>query len=141
MVVVDANVLIYATNSDAAHHEPARRWLETALAGAEGVGLPWLVLLAYLRITTDDRIVPQPLAVDEALEQVRRWLDAPAAVALEPTGRHLAVLSGLLAASRTGGNLVNDAHLAALAIEHGATLVSFDRDFGRFEGLRHHVPS
>jgi uncharacterized protein len=141
MVVVDANVLLYAVNEDSPHHEAARSWLDEALTGTQGVGLPWMVLLAFLRVVTNERILPDPLSVDDALEQVRRWVDAPASVTIEATARHLAVLAGLLGAVATGGNLVNDAHLAALAVEHGATLVSYDRDFGRFDGLRVHTPS
>lgn len=140
MVVVDANVLLYAVNADAAHHQVARSWLDTALAGAEGVGLPWIVLLAYLRIATHPRLLPNPQPVEAATSQIERWLGAPAAIAVEPTARHVTILGGLLRETGAAGNLVNDAHLAALAIEHDATVVSFDRDFARFAGVRHSLP-
>lgn len=141
MFVVDANVLLSAVNADSAHHLPARRWLDEALDGASAVGLSWLVLLAFVRISTNARILPTPLSLDEALDQVDGWLAGPAAVVLHPTPRHASVLGGLLRSVATGGNLVNDAHLAALAMEHHGTIVSFDRDFGRFGGLKVHVPA
>lgn len=140
MVIVDANVLVYATNTDARQHDEARPWLDRALGGAETVGLAWVVLLAYVRLTTNPAIFSNPMTADDAAEQVESWLDAPAALAVEPTARHIHVLRGLIAESGTGGNLTTDAHLAALAIEHRADLVSYDRDFGRFAGLRHRLP-
>lgn len=140
MVIVDANVLIYATNADARQHGEAQSWLDRALAGRDAVGLAWAVLLAYLRLTTNPAIFPQPMTADEAAEQVEAWLDAPAATAVEPTARHIHVLRGLIAEAGTGGNLTTDAHLAALAIEHRADLVSYDRGFARFAGLRHRLP-
>lgn len=141
MVIVDANVLLYAVNEDAPHHEVARTWLDGALAGSGGVGFPWVVLLAFLRIATNPRILPAPMAMAEAVAQVGAWLAAPPAVVVEPTTRHLGVLGGLLDDLATGANLVNDAHLAALAIERDAHIVSFDRDFARFDGVRHQLPS
>ena len=141
MVIVDANVLLYASNTDSPHHELARSWLDPALTGGTGVGLPWVVLLAFLRISTHPRILPTPLSTAEAIDQVTSWLEAPAAVVVEPTSRHLSVLAGLVAQARTGGNLVNDAHLAALAVERDATIISFDRDFARFPGVKHRLPA
>lgn len=141
MFIVDANVLLYAVNEDTDHHDRARRWLDGALAGTSGVGLPWIVLLAFLRISTNPNILPTPLRMADAADQIEAWLAAPAAVIVEPSSRHLTVLAGLLAETSTGANLVNDAHLAALAVERDATVVSFDRDFGRFSGVRHHVPT
>ena len=141
MVIVDANVLLYARNADARHHTEAREWLDTALSGAVGVGLPWVSLLAFLRIATNPRATAVPLAIEDATEQVERWLAAPSAIAVAPTARHPAILAGLLRQVGAAGNLVTDAHLAALAIEHGATIVSYDRDFGRFAGLQHRLPS
>lgn len=140
MIVVDANVLVYASNQDAAHHAVSRRWLDEALSGQETVGFSWIVLLAYIRLTTNPRIFPAPLSTAEAFAQVERWLDTPSATILSPTPRHLGVLAGLLNDHTTAANLVNDAHLAALAVEHGATVASFDRDFGRFAGVRTAVP-
>ncbi|CAN5697798.1 type II toxin-antitoxin system VapC family toxin [soil metagenome] len=140
MKLVDANVLLYATNEAAAHHDRARRWLDDALSGWEPIGLSWLSLLAFLRLSTKIGLFPRPFTVDEALGQVIAWRSAPAATVVEPTSRHLDVLAGLIAEAGTGGNLVSDAHLAALAVEHAATVVSFDRDFGRFPGVRWEEP-
>ena len=140
MVIVDANVLLYAVDRASAHHERARSWMDTSLAGAEAVGLAWIALLAFIRIGTSPAILPQPMTGDEATGQVEAWLDAPAAVVAEPTARHGALLRGLLRETGTAGNLVTDAHLAALAIEHGADIVSYDRDFGRFPQVRHRLP-
>ena len=140
MQIVDANVLLYAANRDADDHGPARRWLDAALSSSEAIGFPWAVLLAFLRISTSPAASSVPLTVDEATETLEGWLGAPPALVVEPTPRHLAVLHGLLAAVGTGGNLVTDAHLAALAIEHRAQIVSFDHDFARFPGLSWHLP-
>lgn len=140
MVVVDANVLLYAVNDSAAHHQTSLSWLDGALGGGEGVGLAWTALLAFLRIATNGQIMPFPLTIAEANEQLERWLAAPASVVVHPTSRHAGVLAGLLREAGSAGNLVGDAHLAALAIEHDAEIVSFDRDFARFAGVRHRLP-
>lgn len=140
MVVVDANVLLYAVDARGAHHAEARRWLDRALGGPEAVGLAWVALLAFVRIGTNGAIMPTPMSVDDAMEQVEAWLAAPAAVVVSPTPRHASVLRGLLRASGTSGNLTTDAHLAALSLEHGATVVSYDRDLARFDGVRHRLP-
>ena len=135
MNLVDANVLLYAVNENATHHDAARRWLDAALAGATTVGWSWIVLLAFLRVSTRPGIFPRPLPLDVAIDVVRLWQSAPSSVIVEPTVQHLDVLSSLLSDVGTGGNLVNDAHLAALAIEHRATVVTFDRDFARFKSV------
>ena len=122
-------------------HAPARAWMETALGGTEAVGFPWVVLLAFIRIATLSAVFPQPLAPARAVEHVEEWLAGAPALVVEPGVRHLTVLRGLLTETGTAGNLVSDAHLAALALEHDATMVSFDRDFGRFPGLTLLVPS
>jgi toxin-antitoxin system PIN domain toxin len=140
VVVVDAGVLLYAVDSASVHHEQSRSWLDYSLGGAEAVGLAWLVLLAFIRVGTNMSILPTPMSVDEATGQVETWLGAPAAIVIEPTARHAAVLQGLLREAGTAGNLVTDAHLAALAIEHGAGIVSYDRDFARFPGVHHRLP-
>lgn len=140
MRLCDANVLLYAVNSDAPYHGPARSWLDAALNGLEAVAFPWAVLLAFLRLATNPAVFPHPLDPDRAIAQLREWLRQPAATVAEPGVRHLEILAGFLAESGAAGNLVSDAHLAALAIEHDAELVSFDRDFARFAGLRWSVP-
>jgi uncharacterized protein len=140
LVVVDANVLLYAVDTATAHHQQSRSWLDTSLAGAEAVGLAWVALLAFVRVGTNPAILPAPMTVDEAVGQVEAWLGAPAAIVVHPTARHAGVLRGLMSETGTAGNLTTDAHLAALAIEHGAEIVSYDRDFARFAGVRHRLP-
>jgi uncharacterized protein len=140
LVVVDANVLLCAVDTASTHHEQSRSWLDTSLEGAEAVGLAWIALLAFIRIGTNPAILPTPMTVDEATAQVEGWLGAPAAVVAQPTARHAGLLRGLLRESGTAGNLTTDAHLAALAIEHGAEIVSYDRDLARFAGVRHRLP-
>jgi toxin-antitoxin system PIN domain toxin len=131
----DLNVLLHAANAASDDHAKARAWLEAAFGAPAGVGLSWVVLLGFIRLATRRGVFPRPLAVEDALAAVRDWLAAPAARVLHPSERHEPILSRLLLAAGTGGNLTTDAHLAALAIEHGATLASFDRDFERFAGL------
>ena len=140
MKLVDANVLLYTANESDPHHEIARGWLDSALSGSEPVGFAWIVLLAYLRLSTKVGVFPLPISVEEAIVDLRTWISEPTAVRVDATPRHLDVLAGLLVDTGTGGNLVSDAHLAALAIEHGATVVTFDNDFGRFSGVRWQLP-
>lgn len=135
MKLPDTNVLLYAVDAQAAQHGKAVAWLEAAYASPNGVGFAWLALIAFIRLTTRQGILPKPLSVDEALGLVRDWLAHSRARILQPTDAHERVFGDLLRAVGKAGNLTNDAHLAALAIEHGATLASFDRDFDRFDGL------
>lgn len=135
MDVVDANVLLYAVNADARHHLRSSRWLDEALSGGEAVAFAWIALLAFVRLSTKVDLFPHPLTADQALDRVESWLGAPAAVVLEPTPDHSGILRRLLSQVGAAANLVNDAHLAALAIEHRCGIVSFDRDFGRFDGV------
>lgn len=135
MKLVDANVLIYAVNSDAAHHERSKRWLESALSGTEPVGMTWGVLLAFLRVTTRRGILERPLPANDAVAYVDSWLQQPSVEIVTPGANHWAILRTLILASGTAGNLTSDAHLAAHAIEGGWTLVSTDNDFRRFSGL------
>ena len=140
MIVVDANLLIYAVNKDAPLHRKAKRWLEATLSGKETVGLPWNVLLAFLRLTTRAGIFSSPLTVEAAFDFVDAWLRQPVVVTIEPTAQHFRVLRDLLAPLGAGGNLTSDAHLAALAIQHGAELCTCDGDFARFPRLRWRHP-
>jgi toxin-antitoxin system PIN domain toxin len=139
--LVDANVLLYAVDEDAPLHSAAISWLDPALAGREAVGFAWIVLLAFVRLSTHPALFPNPLAADQAFDVVESWLAQPASIVLDPTVRHLGVLRGLLTQLGTAANLVSDAHLAALAVEHGAEIVSFDADFGRFPGVRWRRPA
>jgi hypothetical protein len=133
--LVDANVLLYAVNTDARHHERSRRWLDDALSGADTVAFAWVPLLAFVRLATKVGLFPTPLTTEQAMDRVDAWLGAPPAVVVEPTARHAQVIRDLLRPLGTGGNLVNDAHLAALAVEHRCGIVSFDNDFSRFTGV------
>lgn len=144
MKLVDANLLIYSVTKTAQHHELAREWLDASLSdspGSEVVAFDWLVLTAFIRITTNPRLSLNPLSVELATKVARDWLAQPAAILINPTDRHLPLMKEILMPLGTAGNLVNDAHLAALAIEHGATIYSFDNDFARFEGIRWIDPS
>ncbi len=136
MKVIDLNLLIYSVNRDAQQHERARTWLETILSGSEPVGLAWVVLLGFIRITTQRRVLPHALASDRALAIVNEWLEQPSVRLLQPGSEHWRILRLLLDEAGTAGNLTTDAHLAALTIENGGELLTTDRDFGRFRGLR-----
>ena len=136
MILVDANILLYACNSAADFHAKSRDWLDEKLNGAAPVGLPWSSLLAFLRIATNPRVFRNPLTMAAAWEQAANWLSAEPVWAPEPTERHAAVLGKYLALPGVYANLVPDAHLAALAVEHGLTLCSTDGDFARFPDLR-----
>ena len=137
MRLPDSNVVIYAFNSAASQHQAAREWFGHALSGTEPVGFSWLVLLAFLRLSTNPVAVPNPLRAEQALDVVDSWLAQPNARIIDPTERHAAILRELIEAAGTAGNLTTDSHLAALAIEHGATLATFDGDFHRFESQGH----
>lgn len=136
MKLPDANLLIYAFDEGAPDHTIAHAWIEELLSGTETVGFAWIVLLAFLRITTRPRVVARPLEPSKAFDIIEGWLAQPPAVLLHPTERHFDVLRGLLEPLGTAGNLTTDAHLAALAIEHGGEVCSADGDFARFPGLR-----
>lgn len=139
MQIVDANVLLHAVNDGSAQHGAALTWLDEALSGMEPVGFAWVALLAFVRLATRVGAFPRPLAPSDALGAVEEWTGAPPSVLVHPTGRHLSILRGLLEQAGTAGNLTADAHLAALAVEHGAQVVSFDRDFERFPAVRLHL--
>ena len=140
MILVDANLLVYAGADSFAQHERAREWLDGRLNGAAPVGLPWESLLAYLRIVTNPRLFERPAAMADAWGRVEAWLGCERVWIPQPTERHRETLATLLGAPGVQANLVQDAHLAALAIEHGLILCSSDGDFGRFAGLRWENP-
>lgn len=135
MRLVDANVLLYAVNVDARHHEESRRWLDGALSGSATVAFAWVALLAFVRLSTKVDLFPSPLSLDGAMDRVDAWLGAAPAVVVEPSVDHARLVRSLLRPLGVGGNLVNDAHLAALAIGHRCEIVSYDRDFSRFPGV------
>jgi len=139
-MLVDANILLFAVNSASPEHERAAAWLEEALNGNRRVGLPWESLTAFVRLVTNPRVVPKPLAPADAWAFVEEWLAAPVAWVPVPTERHAAVLGDLVRRYRPTAKLVPDAHLAALAIEHGAEIISADTDFARFTEVRWRDP-
>jgi toxin-antitoxin system PIN domain toxin len=140
LILVDANLLIYAVNAAAPQHLGARSWLDAHMNGAARVGLPWASLLAFLRLVTNPRVFQRPLSMGDAWKQVDGWLGSGPAWVPTPTQRHAEILARLVVAPGVHGNLVPDAHLAALAIEHGLELNSTDGDFARFAGLRWRNP-
>lgn len=140
MKLVDANVLLYAVNEDAVHHETARRWLDDALGGGDTVGFAWVALLAFVRLATKEGLFARPLSVEAAMAQVEDWISAPGGRVIHPGANHSAVLTQCLTEVGRGGNLVNDAHLVALAREHRAQIASYDNDFSRFPGITWRTP-
>ena len=132
----DTNLLLYAINPACAQHLQARTWLEQALNEKSGIGFAWLALVGFVRTVTQARIINPPLSVEMALAAVDDWLRHPNACVLHPTERHGDIFARLLIGAGFAGNLTNDAHLAALAIEHNAEIGTFDRDFKRFPGLQ-----
>ena len=141
MKLVELNVLLYAINRDSVHYETALDWWAEALQGDEPIGLPWTVLLGFLRLTTNPAIFPEPLDAEMAFARVDTWLGLDQTRLVQETEDHWHILPELLFETGPAGNLTTDAHLAALAISHGATLVSFDNDFSRFSRLRWQSPS
>ncbi|PZN47980.1 MAG: PIN domain nuclease [Proteobacteria bacterium] len=140
MILVDANLVLYAYHQQSRDHEAAKQWLEAALSGSELVRFPWLTIWAFLRIATNPRVFEQPLSAAEASDAVDSWLAQPIAGVLEPAEHYWQILQNLLRGYQVTGALVTDAAIAALAIEHGATLHTTDRDFSRFDGLRWRNP-
>jgi uncharacterized protein len=136
MILIDANVLFYAYDGVSSHHAKARDWLDAALSHEPAVRFSWTTLLAFIRIATNPRAAERPLSTAQAAAIVASWLAVPSVGVLSPTARHWSILCDLLDKGQARGNLVMDAHLAALAIEHGATLCTTDRDFLRFPGLK-----
>lgn len=140
MRLVDANILLYAFINRFEQHEAAKRWLDQRLNDAVPLGLPWPSLLAFIRLVTNPRIFERPFGVPQAWKQVEEWLACPCVWVPKPTDRHGAILKGLLDGSGVKSSQIHDAHLAAMALEHGLTLISADADFSRFKGLRWENP-
>ena len=140
MILIDANLLIYAVDSDSSHHKPARKWLEATLSSTTEVGLAWIVVLAFIRITTRQGIMRDPLSVEAAISYVESWLRQPFVETVVPGEGHWPILRSLLKSSGSAGNLTSDAHLAALALEYGADIYSADHDFKRFLVISHINP-
>ncbi len=136
VIAIDANILIYAHVSSFSQHEAAREWLDHQLNGTGPVGLPWASVLAFMRLVTNPRVFERPEPIADAWRQARAWLACDTAWIPQPTDRHADLLGRFLALPGVHGNLVPDAHMAALAMEHGLTLCSTDGDFARFPGLR-----
>lgn len=140
-MIVDANVLLYAADDRSSFHEVARDWLEGALNGVTRIGFPWATLTAFQRIITHPRVTANPLTPEDAWSHVTDWIDADQAWIPVPGDRHSEIFGRLIVEGDLRGNLVTDAHLAALALEHGVGVCSFDSDFARFQGLRWSNPA
>ncbi len=140
MILVDANLLLYAEDSLSDRHEAARDWWDAQLSGVDPVALCWPVLTAFVRIGTNSRLHRRALTSAEALSRVQSWLDQPCVRIVAPTDQHWTHFRGMMAAGAATGNLVSDAHLAALAVEHNCVLHSTDADFARFRGLKWRNP-
>ena len=136
MILVDAKLLLYAEDSLSEHHEAARTWWDTQLSRSDPVGLCWPVLSAFIRIGTNARLHQRPLTLKEATERVQSWFNQFCVRVLQPTYQHWIIFQQMLRSGNAVGNLVSDAHLAALAVEHNCVLHSTDADFSRFKGLK-----
>jgi len=136
VILIDANLLLYAYHPRADQHEKSREWLEAVLSGRELVRFAWLTLWAFLRIGTNPRAFEHPLTVSEAEAAISSWLAQPVAGIVEPGERHWDILRELLRQGQATGPLVMDAVIGAIAIEHGATICTTDRDFSRFPQIK-----
>ena len=136
MILVDANILLYAEDQLSPRHAAARSWWDAQLSKSSPVCLSWTVLGAFIRIGTNPRVFEHPLSLDQAISRVQSWLDQPCTRIIHPTERHWTVFRKMLLEGQAVANLVTDAHLAALAVEHGCELISTDSDFSRFHGIR-----
>jgi hypothetical protein len=137
MIIPDLNILLYAVDSSSSRHRESKTWLEQSInSGKDTIGIPWVVHLGFLRLVTSPRVFPKPLSIETACAWIDNLKSHPAVVSVDPGKAHAAILRHLLFTVGTAGNLVSDAHLAALALEQDATLVTGDRDFLRFQGLK-----
>lgn len=136
MIILDANILLYAYHTGVPQHDAARRWIEEVFSGNEDIRIPWSTILGFLRIGTNPRVFERPLGIDEARAHVDGWLELPNVGVIEPGARYWDLLRTILVDAQVAGPLVSDAALAALAIEHGAILATTDRDFSRFDGVK-----
>jgi toxin-antitoxin system PIN domain toxin len=140
MMLVDANILLYAEDELSPRHLAALKWWDAQLSGASPIGLPWTVICAFVRIGTNPRVFRNPLSLDQAVSRVESWLKQPCVRIVQPTERHWSVFQRMLTEGQGTANLVTDAHLAALSIEHGCDLASTDSDFARFPDIRWRNP-
>ena len=140
MIVPDVNLLVFAYHEQSPNHESARQWWEGLVNGTETVGIPWAVSMGFVRLMANPRILDSPMTPSLALDHVKSWFQFAHIRPLDPEANHLTHLQNILNTSGSGANLVPDAHIAALAIEHQAVLHSYDSDFGRFPGLQWHNP-
>jgi toxin-antitoxin system PIN domain toxin len=140
MILVDANLLLYAEDSLSEHHQAARTWWDAQLSGAEPVCLCWPVVTAFIRIGTNVRLHRRPLTLGEAVERVQSWFDQPCVRIIYPGEQHWAIFQVMLRDGKAIGSLVSDAHLAAMAVEHNCILQSTEVDFARFKGLKWNNP-
>jgi hypothetical protein len=140
VIIPDINLLVYAYNTDAPHHDHAKAWWENTLSGTQTVGLPWVVCLGFVRLMTSRTVMVNPMSAAEALQHVRSWIATPQADILQPAPRHLDILDSFATAGVLVSTVLTDAHIAALAIEHQAEVHSNDSDFSRFAGLRWRNP-
>jgi len=136
VIVLDANLLLYAYDPGSSHHQAARKWVELAFSGSEIVGIPWQTVGAFLRIVTNSKLPGQRVTLDRAIEVVDLWMEQPNVRLLAPGERHWPILRQMMSEGQARGALLTDAQLAALTIEHGGVLHTTDRDFARFPGLR-----
>jgi uncharacterized protein len=140
VILVDANLLLYAEDSLSEHHEAARSWWDDCLSGTDPVCFCWPVVKAFVRIGTNPRLHQRPLTLREACDRVQSWFEQPCTLLIQPTDEHWAIFRRMLKEGNAIGNLVSDAHLAALAVEHNCVLQSTDTDFARFRSLKWNNP-
>ena len=140
MIILDSNVLLYSVHLDFAQHQSAKAFLEFQLKDDEAIGMPWVSILAFTRLSTNLKTLKIRLSPQQALDRVEVWLNHPNVSTPEPGKHHFQIMRSLILAAGQAANLTNDAHLAAIAIERNATMVSFDQDFARFSGLKLQIP-